>query len=149
MTIDATIDTLQMLHRTVTGVKLAPAKYPGSINSADLPLVIVWPGRATTKFVTAKGAIIRSERTYSVRVFMEAVGQSDYDTPVQDGITLLQRLLEMYMRQAELVRGYPMITSVSDSGLIAGTELLTYAGSFYRGFICELTVLELLVPVGA
>lgn len=147
MTVSAIIDALQKLHRTIEGVKLAPAKYPGSINSADLPLVIVWPGRATTKFVTTKGIVIRSERMYSVRVYVEAVGQNDYDTPARDGITLLQRFLERYMRESEIAQGYPKILEVSDSGLTAGGEAgLVYAGSFYKGFVCDLTVLELLAP---
>lgn len=149
MTISATIDALQKLHRTITGVKTAPAKFPGSINTADLPLVITWPERATTKFQTARGIVIRSERMYSVRVFVEAVGQNDYDTPARDGITLLQRFLETYMRESDIQESYPKIIGVSDSGLMAGGNMvaaasLVYAGNFYKGFVCELTVLELL-----
>lgn len=147
MSIANTIVQLQMLHKTITGVVSAPTVYPGSINTADLPLVIVWPKTGVTKFLTARGILSKTERIYSVRVFMEALGQNDYDTPVQDGIAMLGRFLDCYMNNAELLPGYTQITQVQDSGLTSGGDLvamasLVYAGNFYKGFVCDLTILE-------
>lgn len=147
MSIANTITQLQMLHRTITGIVTAPDAYPGSINTADLPLVIVWPKRAISRPLTARALTVRSERIYSVRVFMEAIGQDNYDTPVQNGIVMLNRFLTAYFQNTTLADGYTQIVQVEDSGLTAGGDLvatasLVYAGNFYKGFVCDITVIE-------
>ena len=151
MTIANTISQLQMLHKTIDGVASVPTDYPGSINTADLPLVIVWPKQATSRPLTARAITVRSERVYSVRCYMEAMGQDNYDTPVQNGIAMLQRFLDCYFNNTELLKGYTQIVSVADSGLTSGGDLvatasLVYAGNFYKGFVCDLTILEVFDP---
>lgn len=150
MSVLNTIEQLQALNATVVGVKRTPVKYPGSLNSADLPAVIVWPGPGETVPVTARAMVTRTNREYSVRVFVEAVGQSDHDTPARDGAALLDRFLETYFETQVLADGHTQIVRVRDSGLISGTgavvgglATLTYAGVFYKGFVLSVNVLEI------
>lgn len=145
MSIQTTIAQLQMLHRGIEGVKLAPVIYPGSLNAADLPLVLVWPGRGVTRAVTARGVIQKTERIYSVRVFVDAIGQNNYDAPAQESINLIERFLDCYLSNMSLMDGYIQIVQIDDTGPTsagAGQTPLYFAGNAYRGFACELTVVE-------
>jgi len=154
MSIVNTIAQLQALHAAIEGVKSTPVVYAGSINTAQLPLVIVWPARATTRQLTSSGVrtagshpLVRSERVYSVRVFVEAVGQNDYDAPAQQSIALLEKFLQTYFSSNVLADGLTEIISVNDTGVMAGGAYvenlgLTYAGNQYKGFICNVTVME-------
>lgn len=141
------IELLQSINRAIPGMKTAPVKYPGSLSTANLPAAIVWPGRATTRQVTAKATTIQTERTYSIRVFVEASGQSNYDIPSWIAIELLQAYIETYFRNEVLLDGYAKIVAISDSGLMAGGDLamqagLTYAGIAYKGFVLSVTIVE-------
>lgn len=147
MTIRQTISRLQALHKTIPGVKMAPTVYPGQLNTADLPYVLVWPSRGTTTAVTSRGSVQRTQRSYSVRVFMEVVGQDIVDVPAQAGIDMLSLFIETYMDNLSLNDDYIRIAQIDDSGLTVGADLvgssvLTYAGVFYRGFVCDLTIIE-------
>jgi len=145
MSIPVTIAQLQMLHRGIEGVKLAPTVYPGSLNASDLPLVLVWPGRGVTRPITARGAIQKTERVYSVRVFVDPIGQNNYDAPAQESIALLGRFLDCYLSNMSLMDGYIQIVQISDTGptsASAGQTPLFYAGIPYRGFTCDLTIVE-------
>lgn len=145
MSIPVTIAQLQMLHRGIEGVKLAPVTYPGSINASDLPLVLVWPGRGVTKPVTARGAVQKTERRYSVRVYVDPVGVNNYDAPAQESITLLDRFIDCYLNNMSVMDGYIQIVQIDDTGPTsagAGQTPLYFASNAYRGFACELTVVE-------
>ncbi len=147
MSIANTLALLGTLHKGIEGVVAVPTAYPGSINTADLPLVITWPGRATTRPLTARALTVRSERQYSVRVFMEAIGQDNYDTPAQNGIVMLNRFLAKYFQNPTLADGYTQIVQVVDSGLTVGgnyvaSASLVYGGNWYKGFVCDLTIIE-------
>lgn len=143
------IELLQSLHAGIEGVVTAPVKYPGALNTANLPAVIVWPSRATTTMVTARAKQLRVERIYSCRCYVEPSGQSNYDIPSKLAIDLLPRFIEAYFRNQTLMDGYAEIVSVADTGIMSGGDLamqagLTYAGIAYRGFVTSLTVIELL-----
>lgn len=145
MSIPVTIAQLQMLHLGIEGVKLAPEKYPGSLNAADLPLVLVWPGRGITKPVTARGHVQKTERRYSVRVFVDPVGANNYDAPAQESIALLDRFIDCYLNNMSVMDGYIQIVQIDDTGptsAAAGQTPLYFAGNAYRGFACELTIVE-------
>ncbi len=140
------VTLLQNINKTIEGINTAPIKYPGALNTANLPCVLVWPGRGTTRKVTAKAIQVQSERVYSVRVYVEPSGQSNYDIPSWTSMELLPRFIETYYRNEVLADGFAIITGVNDSGIMAGGELamqagLTYAGVAYKGFVLSLTVL--------
>jgi len=141
--ISNSISMLQTLHGGITGVKNAPVVYKGSINTAQLPLVITWPSVAETTFQTFKA--YQSLRQYSVRCYVEAVGQSNIDRPTQTAIDLLERFLDTYMNNSTLSDGTTIIQSVDDTGVFAGAttgEELVYSGNFYVGFVCRVLLLE-------
>jgi len=150
MSVAHTIQHLQMLHRTIPGISV-PEKYPGSLNTAQLPAVIIWPGRGIERPVTARAVMVRVERRYDCRFFLEPLGQNNYDTPVQNAIELLDLCKSTYWENKKLAEGYIELLQIEDSGIISGGELvaiapLTYAGTAYKGFVCTLTILELLKP---
>lgn len=141
------VELLQNINKTIPGITSAPIKYPGSLNTASLPAVIVWPGRATSTLVTARAIQIRTERTYSVRVYVEPSGQSNYDIPSWTSMELLPKFIETYFRNQTLLDGVGIITGITDSGLMSGGDLavqagLTYAGVAYKGFVLSVTVVE-------
>ena len=155
MSIANTITQLQALHAAIDGIRSTPTVYPGSINTAQLPLVIVWPSRGITRQLTSSGIrtagggspVVKTERVYSARVFVEAIGQNDYDTPAQRGIELLDLFVATYFSSNILADGLTEIINVQDTGLMAGGDYvaqagLSYAGTAYKGFICNVTVLE-------
>lgn len=156
MSVRNTITKLQSFHLGIPGIITAPTEYPGSISNAQLPCVITVPNRAITTQLTSGGSrsgyqnpALRSERSYSVRVFVEAVGQNDYDTPSQRSIDLLDIFLREYYSRFPLLPGFAEILSVQDSGIISGGEYvstigLTYAGQQYKGFSLEVSVVEVL-----
>lgn len=150
MSIANTLNQLQMVNRLVDGLSV-PSRYPGSINTADLPLVIFWPGRAITRPVTSRGQIIRVERRYDARYFLEALGQNDFNSPVAGAVSLLNDCLELYFEHKTLQDGVTEIDYIEDSGIVSGGELvavapLVYAGNAYKGFVITLTILEYLKP---
>jgi len=143
ISISNSISLLQTLHGGITGVKLAPTVYRGSINTAQLPFVITWPAPAETTYQTLKA--YQSLRTYSVRCFVEPVGQNNIDAPIQEAITLLERFLDTYMNNSTLSDGVTLVQSVDDTGVFAGAttgEELIYSGNFYVGFVCRVILLE-------
>lgn len=151
MSVANTLTQLRMLHRVMDVFKTIPDRYPGSLNTADLPVPIFWPGRAIIRPVTSRAAIIRVERRYDIRVFMEPLGQNDYNVPVTNAVTLLDTCLGFYWEHKILADGVTEIVQVEDSGIISGGDLvavapLVYGAQAYRGFVCALTILEHLQP---
>jgi len=150
MSIANTLTQLQMVNRLLETVSV-PSRYPGSINTADLPLVIFWPGRAIIRPITSRGQIVRVERRYDARYFLEALGQNDFNAPVTGAISLLDTCLSLYFEHKTLQDGVTEIDYIEDSGIVSGGELvaiapLVYAGNAYKGFVITLTILEYLKP---
>lgn len=148
MSVRNTIRMLQSLHASVPGIVSAPERFPGSIQSADLPLVIVWPGNGVTQKITSRGLVTRTERRYSVRVYVEALGQNDYSSPAYQSIDLIQEFIDVYMNNHTLEDGYTEIVRIEDSGVISGGDVqamaaMNYAGNWYRGVVFTLVILEL------
>lgn len=145
-----TVQQLQMLHLTIDGVTTCPTVYPASISTAQLPLVIVWPGSGTTLPITARGQRLLTNREYSVRCYMEPFGQGNYDSAPRDAQSLIDRFIRTYFDNMTLADGYTRIESVRDSGIIAGTaalvgsSTLTFAGTFYKGFVFTLNIVEVI-----
>jgi hypothetical protein len=148
------ITLLQSLHSDIVGIETAPVAYPGSISNAQLPCVLVIPGRAITRQLTSgsgktyQRGVLRSERNYSIRCYVGAIGQNEYDTPSQTAIGLLEKFILLYYSRFPLTPLVELV-SIEDSGIISGGEYvlnqgLTYAGQPYRGFIITAVILELL-----
>lgn len=140
-----TIAALQSLHQSIPGVASAPTTYPASINSADLPLVLVWPAEGEWS-QGAMNAQRRLDRTYRVQVFVSALGQQELDEALQASIDLLDAFGEAYLNPDNftLLNGAVQATIKTGVGDIAdgGVAVLAYAGTEYQGFEYRLTVYE-------
>jgi hypothetical protein len=94
MTVTTVIAALQTINGAVASVDNAPTDYPSSIEAADLPMVITWPGSAESGYQA--GA--QSLRTYQVTLYVKKIGDG---RGIAEGWnstkTMLQGLLEAYM----------------------------------------------------
>ena len=94
MTITTVIAALQTINKAVTDVDNAPTDYPVSIEQADLPMVITWPGESTSGYQA--GA--QSQRTYQIILYVLPAEQG---RGIAEGWnktkTMLQNLIEAYL----------------------------------------------------
>jgi hypothetical protein len=144
MTIAATITALQTLHLTLTtsGVKTAPTTMPSNLNTATMPIVLVWPGEADWR-AQAVG-LKRQQREYIVRCFVAPVAQ-DLAGPVNHYATcntLLEAFGRAYLADVSLGNKVDSIATIVDSGVSGGTFDLTWAGVSYWGFVFRLGIVE-------
>lgn len=153
--VSSTLDLFQSLHAGIDGVTSAPTSYPGSINTSELPMVLVFPAQAATRLQTFQPKAMGSARAkkemirdYSARLFIEPVGQDTVNSVMQTGITLLQRFLDAYWDNFVLAENLVQIREIRDSGITSGGQLvgnrgLSYAGIDYTGIIFEINVQEM------
>lgn len=147
MSILTTITALQALHADVDGVQSAPTAYPGKLNSADLPMVLVLPAEGTAD-LEAIGARKRHDGIYRVYVYIAPLTEG---TPVNEGmqtaIILLQALLDMYLDSTNV----QLTSSPSQAIIRAGRDnpvrhsaiaTLSFGEISYRGFTFDVSVME-------
>lgn len=143
-----TINGFQVLHRTISGVRKAPTKLPGALNTADMPIVLVWPGSGTLTGNT--NGRPRHDCDYIVTCFVEPVGQglSVIDTQTHDVFALLWLFIQAYQTSDNL-------TLANTNGFVAtlgGNEQsihhsgvrgdLAFGDLKYRGFQFTVPVME-------
>lgn len=139
MTIAADILELQAINVSVTGITSAPTSYPAALNTADLPCVICWPGPATWSRPSL-GDLQRMDRTYLIRVYVEALGQNQWDTAIQDCITLLDAFGRKYIDKAADSTVSLHIQAREGGVRDNGVQVLTYAGTDFHGFEFQVDV---------
>jgi hypothetical protein len=142
----STIAALQTLHAGITGIKSAPTAYPASLGVNQLPLVVVWPGPATSERhgYTELGI---QERLYMVRVYVAPVPQGILNTLLQTTIALMDRFVATYLDGDNVIlsNGAELGTeNIRDSGLDSGegNTVLVYAGVQYHGFQFQVPIRE-------
>ena len=101
MTITTVVAALQTLNASVTGIKNAPTKVPSSLNSGDLPTVIVWPSSSSS----GQNANFKtSQRTYTITAYIKPAEQG---AGVFEGWNetknILQSLLEAYLDSGNVI----------------------------------------------
>ncbi len=140
MTIATTIAALQTLHAAVAGIESAPTEYPAVIDTAELPLVLVWPGPAQWAQHTAGLGLQRQERTYLVRVFVQPTAQGEgTDEGLQRAIPILQAMGTAYLEDITLNGAVDQIRNGFADG---GLDNLIYGAQSYRGFEFTLQIVE-------
>ncbi len=137
MSVPTTVDALQRVHASITGVKSAPLIIPGSVNSADLPLVLVRPAEA--EWSAQAIGLPRQDRWYEVFCLVAPVasGRSP-DSGVRAALPLLQAFGEGYMSDVTISGAVDHVREIRDGGI----ESLTFAGVSYHGFTFRLLVVE-------
>ena len=144
MSIATVISAIQGVNETITGVKSAPTTIPGKLNSADLPMALVFVDRGE---VTRVSDFTLHFRTFIVRVYVKpTVLDVKPDAGYSEAYTLLQRFVEEY--ESDITFG----GAVQHTGRGArfepptfeddGVQVFNYAGTEYHGFQIYLTTKE-------
>jgi hypothetical protein len=141
MSVQTTISALQTKHATITGMKSAPTAMPSVLNTADLPMALVWPADAEWS-LQAMG-LRRQDRLYIVRVFVAPVAQ---DRPVDGGyqrcLPLIEAFGQAYQADTTLGGAVDHINDCRDMGISGGGYELTWGGMPYWGFVYRVQVTE-------
>lgn len=154
MTIETTAAALQVINGTITGMGSAPSVFPGSINTADMPLSIVWPGPGSAHL---KGLGFNAvDRIYRVTVYVMPVDQG---LGIDEGWTLTMQLIQRFHDAYLLSTNNPLVTgtysawiknSLETPILDGGLEVFAYPPPVtgiegiphYYGFEMNVPVLE-------
>lgn len=146
MSVDATITALQALNATITGVTWAPDKYPRSIPSSQLPVVLVLPGEGSWDGTQNVGR--RQFRTYRHMVYVQPVSQDLTTKTLETVRKLLQAFGEAYtdvdniiLTTTDTSKTVSVISNpqdITDTGLAS----LEFAGNLYHGFEFRTRIFE-------
>lgn len=146
-TISNNINLIQTIARGITGVKLAPITFPNKLDRIELPYVLTFPEVATTNQQTFKQNYRITVRDYSVRCFIEPIGQNMISQRLDEAINLLQSFIEVFETNRHLQDDITIIDDIIDSGIISGENVLSrdlskmvLAGQAYVGFVVTLRV---------
>jgi hypothetical protein len=136
-----TIEKMQELNAGVDGINTAPAKYPGSLNTAQLPMALTWARDSNISHATA-GDLYRIDREFEIEVYVDPVGQGDgIDGPIQKCYQIIEEMTETYVdpNNVILYSTAPQlwIQTGGDDISDGGHEILTYppgGTEQYHGF---------------
>jgi GNAT superfamily N-acetyltransferase len=150
VSLDTVIAALQARNAAIIGITTAPtalSSYPASLNTADMPIALVWPKAADSR-QNSLGDLRRSDRLYEVYVYVAPTAQgAGIAENLATGSLLLQRFVDAYANAADsdLIGGSPQATikaseesPIRDSGLTR----LEYAGVEYHGFRLQVGIYE-------
>jgi hypothetical protein len=145
------INRLQELHRSVTGIRYAPAlaAYPTVMDTANLPAVLTWIG--PEQFSQKGGGWKWARATASVFLFLEPLGQNDIPSRAAQAATVLSALRAAYIDAANIPLAEPgdnagayqltLESSPGDGHTHGGIEAnLGFAGAAYYGARLQVTV---------
>ena len=146
-----TISLIQTIAGGITGVKLAPATYPSSVNTSDLPMALTWAGPATSQPYTFGVVKRKSVRTYEIAVYVETLGQDIGHNRIAATNLLLQRFLDTFLTNTQLAANLRIIDEIRDTGVVTGDSSyvglqarLIYNGQPYTGFVMSFTINEIM-----
>lgn len=144
MSIATVISAIQGVNIGITGITSAPTAIPGKLNTADLPMALVFVDRGE---VTRVSDFTLHFRTFRVAVYVKPVVLDvKPDAGYSEAYTLLQRFIEEY--ESDITFG----GAVEHTGRGArydpptfeddGVQVLDYAGTAYHGFQIYVTTKE-------
>lgn len=152
MAIDTTINLIQTLNRSISGIKQAPnlAQYPTVLHTANLPYAITWPASGEWFHQGQGGSYKRENRNYRIIVYIEPLGQNDIPSRAVEAVTLLEQFKAKYLTPTTIALANPPTYQVTiqvdedkpitDTGLVSD---LLFSGTPYHGFEIEISVREL------
>lgn len=138
MSISTTITALQTVHAAISGVKTAPTAFPSVLNTATLPIVLIWPAQGDWNLQAID--LDRCKRRYTVRCFVKPVaqGEAGIDDGYQECVTLLNAFGLAYLDDLTLGSTVDHIRLIQDTGV----SNLRWADVAYWGFEYTLEVVE-------
>jgi hypothetical protein len=142
MTVSATITALQTVHAAIAGIKSAPTAMPGNVDQVTMPAALVWPADAEWQLQAI--GLKRQERTYIVRVYVQAVAQgvAGPDQGYQAAVTILELFGRAYLADITLGGKVDQISALRDSGVSGGGFELMWGQVPYWGFVYRVSVVE-------
>jgi hypothetical protein len=75
-------------------LKLAPTKYPATLETGIMPICLVVPQAGTS---LSRGSSRETTRDYALRTYVSPTGQNAFDNPIQISYLLLQAFLQTYL----------------------------------------------------
>lgn len=133
MTIAGTLDAIETVLESVTGLARVYRHKAGFINSGDLPAAVTYSGASIGEGSRFGGAAFRqSDRAYVVDVYVAPVSESTWDESLGDAETLLQACLDAFLTLSNLTLGGAVtsIESITDTGVV----VMTLGNVTYTGF---------------
>ena len=136
MTIATVITAIQTVNSGISGIRNAPTTIPGKLNSADLPMMLVFVGPGEPERVSDFSLHFR---TFWIRCYVKPISlDAKPDAGYREAYTLLQSVIEEYL--SDITFG----GSVQHAGTGArydpptledsGVQAMPYAGNLYHGF---------------
>lgn len=147
MTIATVIAAIQAVNEDITGIRSAPTTIPGKLNTADLPIMLVFVGPGEPERVSDFSLHFR---TFWIRCYVKPIVlDAKPDAGYSQAYGLLQSVIEAYLsditfggvvEHAGTGARYNPPTLMDD-----GIEALSYAGTMYHGFQITITTKEQIV----
>lgn len=143
MDVSAVLVKLQGLHAGISGVTSAPTEMPGAINTADLPLVLSYPGQGKHNKPWDTGK--RVDRNFVVRLYVKPLGQgAGVDEGFQECLPFFDRFSDVYQAITNRIvddRTWHEMIIETDSGVLATMRLHgASAGQEYWGITFNLRI---------
>lgn len=144
MSIRTVIAAIQGINDDISGVRSAPTAIPGKLNTADLPMALVFVGPGE---VTRVADFSLHFRTFYVRVYVKPVSLDvKPDAGYSEAYDLLQSFIEEYESDITLGgvvqhmgRGARFDPPTFED---SGVQVLQYADTSYHGFEIVVTTKE-------
>lgn len=144
--IESVINAMQVIHAAIPGVTWAPAlqDFPGKLEAAQLPAVLVWPTGATWDEPAI--GIHRNDIELQVSAFVEAVGNQGYrgDT-IAAAVLLMDDFRLVYLDYSAIQTLGGTVEQISEVA-VSGLREITLAGIVYYGFQMTFTAILKEIP---
>lgn len=155
MSVTATINALQALHRAISvsvngqAVQVTAPDldaYPLSLPTAQLPMVLLWPGPASHYLEGVN--VARSDRVYVVRWYVAPLGQNTLGAAIPVAAALMDAARDRYLVPNGLnLAGDAVNTMVVEANEGDITDIgfrsdLAYGETLYRGFEFRVRIYE-------
>ena len=122
-TIESIEEALQTINESIDGVKTAPIKMPGVIDSVNLPMALSYPGpgehegRSFSDLTTA--------RIWTIRLYVSPIGAGrGVDEGYHNTLPFLERFRDEYSSQEHQASDHwCSLEAVGDSGVLADMTL--------------------------
>jgi hypothetical protein len=144
MTIATVITAVQGVNAGIAGITSAPTTIPGSLNTADLPMMLCFVGPGEPERVSDFSLHFR---TFYIRCYVKPISRDiGPDAGYSEAYGLLQSVIEEYLSDITFggavqhtgtgARYDP--PTMEDSGI----QAMEYAGTLYHGFEIVITTKE-------
>lgn len=133
MTIAATLDAIEDVLATVTGLARVYRHKTESIESGDLPAAVTYSGPTIGEGSRFGGATFRQhDRAYVIDVYVRPIVEATWEENIGEAETLLDECIDKFLTLANLTLGGAItsIEGITDTGVV----VLTLGGNTYTGF---------------